>query len=238
MYMLKYQQIAEKIERYIEENGLKQGSKLPVIEALMKQFGVSKSTIIKTLELLEKKGIIFQVRGSGIFVRRQNRKGYISLLSNQGFKKDLEDYVLTSTIIELEVRKPTEEVSINLNMELNEDVYYVKRIRYINGQTLCLEESWYNKSIITYLNKEIVSESIFHYITEGLGLKVGFSDVYLQVDKLNEEEATFLGLEKDAPKLLVESIFHLTNGQPFDFSKVTYNYQQSQFFIQANSHFF
>ncbi|MGO5012207.1 GntR family transcriptional regulator [Niallia sp. Sow4_A1] len=236
--MLKYQQIAEKIERYIEENGLKQGSKLPVIEALMKQFGVSKSTIIKTLELLEKKGIIFQVRGSGIFVRRQNRKGYISLLSNQGFKKDLEDYVLTSTIIELEVRKPTEEVSINLNMELNEDVYYVKRIRYINGQTLCLEESWYNKSIITYLNKEIVSESIFHYITEGLGLKVGFSDVYLQVDKLNEEEATFLGLEKDAPKLLVESIFHLTNGQPFDFSKVTYNYQQSQFFIQANSHFF
>lgn len=238
MYMLKYQQIAEKIERYIEENGLKQGSKLPVIEALMKQYGVSKSTIIKTLELLEKKGIIFQVRGSGIFVRRQNRKGYISLLSNQGFKKDLEDYVLTSTIIELEVRKPTEEVSINLNMELNEDVYYVKRIRYINGQTLCLEESWYNKSIITYLNKEIVSESIFHYITEGLGLKVGFSDVYLQVDKLNEEEATFLGLEKDAPKLLVESIFHLTNGQPFDFSKVTYNYQQSQFFIQANSHFF
>ncbi len=236
--MLKYQQIAEKIERYIEENGLKQGSKLPVIEALMKQFGVSKSTIIKTLELLEKKGIIFQVRGSGIFVRRQNRKGYISLLSNQGFKKDLEDYVLTSTIIELEVRKPTEEVSINLNMELNEDVYYVKRIRYINGQTLCLEESWYNKSIITYLNKEIVSESIFHYITEGLGLKVGFSDIYLQVDKLNEEEATFLGLEKDAPKLLVESIFHLTNGQPFDFSKVTYNYQQSQFFIQANSHFF
>ncbi|MGN8844624.1 GntR family transcriptional regulator [Niallia sp. HCP3S3_B10] len=236
--MLKYQQIAEKIERYIEENGLKQGSKLPVIEALMKQYGVSKSTIIKTLELLEKKGIIFQVRGSGIFVRRQNRKGYISLLSNQGFKKDLEDYVLTSTIIELEVRKPTEEVSINLNMELNEDVYYVKRIRYINGQTLCLEESWYNKSIITYLNKEIVSESIFHYITEGLGLKVGFSDVYLQVDKLNEEEAAFLGLEKDAPKLLVESIFHLTNGQPFDFSKVTYNYQQSQFFIQANSHFF
>ena len=114
----------------------------------------------------------------------------------------------------------------------------MKRIRYINGQTLCLEESYYNKAIITYLNKEIVSESIFHYITEALGLKVGFSDVYLLVDKLNEEEATYLGLEKNSPKLLVESLFHLTNGQPFDFSKVTYNYQQSQFFIQANSLFF
>lgn len=236
--MLKYQQIAEEIEKYIEEHGLKQGSKLPVIETLMKQFEVSKSTITKTLELLEKRGIIFQVRGSGIFVRRQNRKGYISLLSNQGFKKDLEDYSLTSKIIELEIRKPTEEIALNLNMELHEEVYYVKRIRYINGQTLCLEESWYNKAFITYLNKEIVAESIFHYITEGLGLKVGFSDVYLHVGKLTEEEAAYLGLEKDNPKLLVESIFHLTNGQPFDFSKVTYNFEQSQFFIQANSHFF
>jgi GntR family transcriptional regulator, transcriptional regulator of bglA len=107
---------------------------------------------------------------------------------------------------------------------------------YINGQTLCFEESYYNKSIVTYLNEEIVSESIFHYIREGLGLKVGFSDIFLHVDKLNEEEAEYLGLETGSPKLYVETIFHLTNGQPFDFSKVTYNYQQSQFFIQATSH--
>lgn len=58
--MLKYQQIAEEIERYIEDHGLKQGSKLPVIEALMKQYEVSKSTIIKTMELLEKKESFFK----------------------------------------------------------------------------------------------------------------------------------------------------------------------------------
>jgi GntR family transcriptional regulator, transcriptional regulator of bglA len=87
------------------------------------------------------------------------------------------------------------------------------------------------------LNKEIASESIFYYIREGLGLKVGFSDMYLHVDKLNEEEAKYLGLKKGEPKLYVEALFHLTNGQPFDFSKVAYNYEQWQFFIQTNSHF-
>lgn len=235
--MLKYQQIAAEIEKYIEDNALQQGDKLPVLETLMAQFEVSKSTITKSLDLLEKKGVVFQVRGSGIFVRRHKRKGYISLLSNQGFKKDLEDYKITSKVIELEARKPTQEAAHNLNLEPDDEVYYVKRIRYIQEQTLCLEESYYNKTIIPYLNKEIVTESIFHYIKEGLGLKVGFSDVYLHVDKLNEEEAEYLGLEKGAPKMFMESVFHLTNGQPFNFSKVTYNYQQSQFFIQANSHF-
>lgn len=233
--MLKYQQIAIEIEKYIQENELQQGAKLPILEAFMAQFDVSKSTITKSLELLERKGVIFQVRGSGIFVRRHRRKGYISLLSNQGFKKDLEDFTITSKVIELDVIKPTQVVADNLNISPNDDVYYVKRVRYINGETLCLEESYYNKTMITYLNKEIVSESIFHYIQEGLGLKVGFSDIFLHAHKLNEEEALYLGLNEGDPKLYVEQIFHLTNGQPFDFSKVTYNYKQSHFFIQANT---
>ncbi|MBT2649162.1 GntR family transcriptional regulator [Bacillus sp. ISL-34] len=235
--MNKYQQIAIEIEKYIEDHALQQGDKLPSLETLMTQFEVSKSTITKSLDLLEKKGIVFQVRGSGIFVRRHKRKGYISLLSNQGFKKSLEDFQITSEVIELDVRKPTKEAALNLNMELEDDVYYVKRVRYIHGQTLCLEESYFNKSIITYLNNEIISESIFNYITEGLGLKIGFADTFLKVDKLTDEEAKYLRLKKEDPKLYVESVFHLNNGQPFDFSKVTYNYEQSQFFVQTNSHF-
>lgn len=235
--MLKYQHIANEMEKYIEEHALQQGDKLPSLETLMAQFDVSKSTITKSLDLLEKKGIVFQVRGSGIFVRRHKRKGYISLISSQGFKKSLEEFQLTSEVIELDVRKPPKEAALNLNMEPGEDVYYVKRVRYIHGQTLCLEESYFNKSIITYLNNEIVSESIFNYITEGLGLKIGFSDTFLHVNKLTDEEAKYLGLKKGDPKLYVESVFHLTHGQPFDFSKVTYNYEQSQFFIQANSYF-
>lgn len=231
--MLKYQHIAEEIENYIEERKLQQGDKLPVLQDLMSHFGVSKSTVTKALELLETKGVVFQVRGSGIFVRRHKRKGYISLLSNQGFKKNLKEFQITSKVIQLDVRKPTPEAALNLNIGQDDDVYYVKRIRYIQGQSLCLEESYFNKSIVTYLNNEIITESIFDYITDGLGLNIGFSDMFLHVDKLTEEEAAFLGLVKGDPKLYVESIFHLTNGQPFDFSKITYNYVQSQFFIQA-----
>lgn len=238
MYMLKYQEIATEIEKYIEEHELEQGEKLPVLDTFMAQFAASKSTVIKALDLLEKKGVVFQVRGSGIFVRRHKRKGYISLLSNQGFKENLEDFNLTSEVIDFEIRKPTIEVAHSLNIKLDDDIYYVKRVRYINGQRLCLEESFYNKAIITYLNKEIVTESIFHYIKEGLGLKVGFSDMYLRVGKLNEEEAKYLGLTLESPGLYLETIFHLTNGQPFDFSKLTYHYEQSQFFIQANNYSF
>ncbi|WP_046173575.1 GntR family transcriptional regulator [Domibacillus indicus] len=235
--MVKYQQIADEIEMYIEENALQQGDKLPVLEGLMAHFNVSKSTITKALELLENKGVVFQVRGSGIFVRRHRRNGYRSLLSNQGFKKELEDFHTASKVIELEVTKPAKEIADHLNIELDDDIYFVKRVQYIDRQILCLEESYFNRSIVTYLNKEIVSESIFDYIQKGLGVKIGFSDVYLHAGKLKEEEAKQLCLESEEPAFYVESVFYLTSGQPFNFSKVTYNYEQSQFFIQTNGHF-
>ncbi|WP_263707767.1 GntR family transcriptional regulator [Shouchella tritolerans] len=233
--MLKYQQIAYDIQQDIENNDLPQGTKLPVLETLMSQYKASKSTVIKALSLLERKGLVYQVRGSGIFVRRRNRKGYISF-SNHGFSDELREFDITSKVLDLEIRKPLAEVASNLKINPEDDVYYVKRIRYINGQTLCLEESYYNKEIVTYLNNEIATGSIFDYISNALGAKIGFSDLYMHIQKLNESEAQFLGLQKGDPKLFVETIFYLNNGQPFDFSRITYNYEQAQFFFQSTGY--
>ncbi|WP_271399332.1 GntR family transcriptional regulator [Salinicoccus roseus] len=233
--MLKYQRIAEDMEQYIVDNELRQGDKLPVLEDLRKKYEVSKSTITKALELLEMKGIIYQVRGSGIFVRRHRRKGYINLDENQGFRSGLDDFQLTSEILGLEVVTPSEEVMANLSISAEEPVYQVKRLRFIHGQPLCIEESYYKKSVVPFLNEQIVSESIFTYLREGLKLKIGFSDNFFHIRKLDEDEAELLSLDAGDPALYYESVYHLPNGEPFDYSKLVYNYQEAQFYLQINS---
>jgi len=234
--MLKYQKIARELEKYIEDNAMVRGDKLPILDDLMKEFEVSKSTITKALEILEVKGTIYQVRGSGIFVRGHNRKGYINLLSNQGFRQSLKDFEVSSELLEMAVTMPTKEAATNLSIDMDEEVYYVKRLRRIQGQRLCVEESYFKKSIVTYLNEQIVSESIFDYITEALNVNIGFSDIFFHVGKLNKKEAGYLGLKQDDPALYKESIYHLVNGEAFDFSRIVYSYQQSQFYIQANNY--
>ncbi len=232
--MLKYQQIAAAIEQYINDQDLKQGDKLPVLEQLMSQYGVSKSTVTKALELLERRGVIFQLRGSGIFVRRHNRPGYMSLFSTQGFKSNLGDRVLTSDVLDVSITKPSEDVARNLGIAVSDDVYRVERVRYVDGEVFCYEESYYVKAIVPYLNREIVADSIFDYVQSALGVTIGFSDMYMQVGRLNETEAGYLGLKMDDPTLRIETIFHLTNGKPFDYSRITYHYEHSQFVVQAN----
>ena len=71
--MLKYQIIANEIENNIYSNDLPQGTKLPTVEALASEYKVSKSTIVKAIEYLVARKIVYQLQGSGIFVRRRNR---------------------------------------------------------------------------------------------------------------------------------------------------------------------
>lgn len=71
--MTKYGRIANAIQQYILEKELKTNDQLPIITDLVEQFAVSKSTIIKALEVLEIKGVIYQRRGSGSFVRAPKR---------------------------------------------------------------------------------------------------------------------------------------------------------------------
>lgn len=233
--MLKYQEIAKKIEKKIISDGLAQGEKLPSLSQLIADYQVSKSTIVKALSNLEAKGVIYQVQGSGIFARRRKKAGYINMVENQGFTSDLDKFDLTTKVINIQLTAPSEEVMSNLQCEADAEVYHITRLRYINGQVLCLEESFYLKEVVPYLNETIVTDSIFNYLTSDLKLNIGFSDKHLHVGKLQAETAQMLGLKPADPALYMEELFYLVSGQAFDYSKTIYHYEHSQFFLQSSS---
>lgn len=230
--MLKYQEIAQKIELRIHEQQLPKGTKLPNVEQLLQEFKVSKSTITKALTLLEKNGLIYQVQGSGIFVRQLQRTGYINLYRLRGFADDLAN--VTSQVLSLELQQATTAVAEALELPLDAEVYYVKRLRLSCNQPFCLEESYFPKKIIPFLTETIAEESLFTYFTEALKLNIGFSDSYLHVGQLDETTAHLLDLPVGAPGLTSEQIIHLSTGEPFDYSKITYHYQHAQFFLATS----
>lgn len=231
--MLKYQEVAQQIEEYIQVENLSQGTKLPSVSELVKEYGVSKNTILQTLKILESRGVIYQLQGSGIFVRRKKRKGYITLLENQGFSGDLTYLDIDSKVISVAVILAPEEVANNLHCTVEDEVYMVKRVQSIRGQILCLEESYYKTSVVPFLSEAIAEGSIFQYLEKGLAINVGFSDKYLSVHKAKGEVAHHLELPEDSPMLLIEEIYYTSNGEPFDFAKNYYHYEHSQFFIQS-----
>ena len=231
--MLKYQIIANEIENNIYSNDLPQGTKLPTVEALASQYKVSKSTIVKAIESLVSKRIVYQLQGSGIFVRRKNRTGYINLNVTQGFTTSLKEFSITSKVLDFELINADEEISKLIECTVNDEIYLVKRLRYIDCDIMCYEEAYYKKSIVPYLNKEIATGSIFEYLQTALNLNIGFSDRYLHLEKLDDNLADLLNLTPGDPTMVVSEQIYLSSGICFNVSKLVYNYKNTQFFLQS-----
>ena len=192
--MLKYQIIANEIENNIYSNDLPQGTKLPTVEALASEDKVSKSTSVKAIEYLVARKIVYQLQGSGIFVRRRNRTGYINLNVTQGFTTSLKEFNITSKVLDFNLIKADKEIAELLECDINDDIYLIKRLRYIDEEIMCYEEAYYKKSIVPYLNKEIAKGSIFEYLQTALNLNLGFSDRYLNLEKIYDNLANLLNL--------------------------------------------
>ncbi|RKS87381.1 GntR family transcriptional regulator of bglA [Orbus hercynius] len=231
--MLKYDEVAQKIEQNIYTAALAAGTRLANIEELIKQYQVSRTTIIKALDILERRGIIYQQQGSGIFVRQKKKPGYISFIESHGFTNDQKQQPSFTKVIELTQVKPSQTIAKALQCDLNEDLYLVKRLRYINNQIHCLECSYYRKKIVPYLNIEITSGSIFNYIKQVFNINIGFSDKYFEVTTLEADNAALLELPQGSPTLYVEEIFYTSAGEPFDYSIKHYHYKNSKYFVQS-----
>lgn len=235
--MLLYESIARQIVQEIQEKSLPHGYKLETLDQLTERFNTSKNTIVRALETLEAHGHIYQIRGSGSFIRRRKRNYYLDLLSHQGYQSSLKKLSLTSKLISKEIIPAPEFVCKELDVDLGEPLVYIKRLHYIGNfaRTLCIEKSYYKQSVVADLPLEAINDSIFDYIQNELDVMIGFSDTYIKVEKLKKQEADLLKLHVNDPALVTEEIYYTKYGEPFDYSEATYNYEEAYLYAQASS---
>lgn len=231
----KYEAVVSLLEKEMLEGKYDVTRKLPTEEELMRRLEVSKNTIRKAIDVLVSKGYIYRVQGSGVFLREFSKLGCVDMKEMNGLTKTYPSDKLESKVLKFSLIEADEELASKMKCEVNTKVYYVKRIRYLNGEPMDIEESYYNKDVVPYLSEEICSKSIYSYIIDDLKLKVGFADRVISCDKLSEEDAKLLNLEKDDPALILNNTVFLTSGVVFDVSIEKYNYKKMKIISLTSS---
>lgn len=230
----KYKEISKEIENEIISGKYNDTNKLPTVDELIKIFNVSKNTIRSAVDLLVDKGLIYQVQGSGIFIRQISKEGYINISKMNGLTKDFGAKDIKNKIISFKTLIADQYIADNMKCKVGTELYYVKRIRIIDNEPFSIEESYFNKEIITYLNEQIITSSIYDYIINGLKLSIGFADKVIYCEKQEKDETNLIGMENEDISLIIENTVYLTNGLIFDFSKSKYNYKKTKLLSLAN----
>lgn len=230
----KYKQIADVLEQNIRDGLFNETKKLPTEEALMNRFEVSRNTIRKVISQLVNRGYIFQVQGSGMFLRETSVTDYINLGSLRGLTKNLVSQNIETKVLELEVIDADEDIAKRMQCEAETRIYFLKRLRIVDGKPFSIEVSYFKKDIIPYLNEEIALSSVYSYFIEDLRLNIGFADKVISCEKINKENAKLLELNEGDPALLIENTVYLVNGTIFELSQSMFHYEKTKLLNRIN----
>lgn len=233
--MNKYQQIAHDIENHIVKYNLKHGEKILSLKQLEAHYLVSKTTIISALHLLEERGKIFQVRGSGIFVRKPIRNDYIPIYLNQCIEiEDADNCISPEHHKKLMILNDKNEVANYIDVKEENEIYYLNKIEKRKQGPKQLEKIYYDlktsEKLGLKLQVGLISDDFIKKIEE----TISYTDLYIYSDTMSNSEAAQLQTNHGRAALFVDTVYYAKDGQVFGFSKKIYPQLENCFLIQTN----
>ncbi|PLT28810.1 GntR family transcriptional regulator [Peribacillus deserti] len=227
--MTKYEAISAEMRERIKEKHYPLDQPIPDEISLSKEFDCSRMTMKRALDILVMEGLLFRKRGHGTFiVKSAIQDSRINVVSNEvlGFSKLINNDKITSKVIKFEVHFPSEEVAAHLAIDNKTPVYFIIRLRMVDGEPYVLEKTYMPTTLIPGINDEILHGSVYDYIMNTLDLTIAGSHRKVRACKSDKLDQEHLVCQSDDPILEVEHVGFLNNGVPFEYSFSRHRYDK------------
>ncbi|MBD5429886.1 GntR family transcriptional regulator [Lactobacillus sp.] len=240
MAEIKYLKIARTIRTRIEDGTYPAQEPLPDQEALAKELGVSRLTVKKALDGLERKGLLYKQSGLGTFVLGKipiqteydvSASKLSSLQENCGKEK------ITSKVINFLIKFPDKQIQNNLRLKSSAPVYDILCLYLLNGKPFILKHTYMPVKLVPTLDENIIKSSIYNYIHQKLELKFGTAYRKIRASKATKWDQEYLEAKQDDPILELEQIIWLTNGQPIEYSTSRNRFNTRNYVVFQNKDF-
>lgn len=217
------------------------GMRLPDERSLSEIYEVSRSSIKRALGVLAQEGIIFKKRGSGTFINPLYLKNQ-SLFHYEGSNLGVTDSFHADgkkqgiKLLDYQVVPANKDVQEELFLNDNDFVYQIKRLRLIDDQPFMIETGFIPIKITPTLSPEIVNGSIFNYLEDKMGKRVTKSFMTIGVSPSDKQDQKLLKLGSTEPVGIIDGIFFLDDGTPFEVSnmRIHYKYMKYSTFVSLD----
>lgn len=217
------------------------GMRLPDERSLSEHYQVSRSSMKRALELLAQEGIVFKKRGSGTFINPlylKNRGLFKYEGSNLGITDSFSVPGKSQNIelLDYQVIKTDDDLKQDLFLTSSDFVYKIRRLRLLDDQLFLIETGFIPIKIAPDLNPDILKKSLFNYLEHQKNKRVTKSFLTITVEPSTLEDQVKLMLEPNEPVGIIEGIFFLDDGTPFEVSnmRVHYKYMKYNSFVNLN----
>ncbi|PBI80984.1 GntR family transcriptional regulator [Rahnella victoriana] len=225
--------------RYIDiKNSLKQailnkeyrvGDKIPSERELAVHYEVTRVTLQKAMHMLEQEGFIERIHGKGMYVTKVIEDN-VYLLNNGtsdsilGFSREFKDNVkVSSRLISFQTIKAGDAIASQLDIDINDEVHYIRRIRLVDNMPVLIEDSYIPCKVIDTIPESVLQHaSLYEFIENKTGRKIKFYNSVIEASLFDDTLSALLEIETGLPMLKVSGITKLEDGKTFNYS-ISYN---------------
>lgn len=235
-----YFQIAIDVRRRIAGGEWAIGARLPTELALSQQYAVSRETVRQAIAELVKDDLLERRRGSGTYVRHQQRPLIYDLnltvgaLANKWRDANFDNRaeVIEAGILD----EPTDELRHRLQLPRSGNATYMVRRVFINDRPTVLYRSWFNSQLVPGLEASPrLSGSLSTVLAEDYGHSAARSEAELEVVRPTREETSLLRVENHIPLVVITVTTYLEGGRPFEHAQLAWVGDRVRFQITTHA---
>lgn len=202
-----YEQLVDILINKIKNNEYKVGDAIHSERQLCATYGMSRSTVRKAIEEMEKRGFVERRYGSGTYVSRQTVNTQLS--SFYSFSSEMErlGYRFRSTIIHFSIIPSPGNVREWLGIRPGEEVFEIRRLRVLNDEAMIVETSYIPVAYCPKLNAgSIELNGLYKSLTQLAGIVINTAQETFEAVLPSEEVQRWLSIDSPAPMLRLERL--------------------------------
>ncbi|MEL3970760.1 trehalose operon repressor [Rossellomorea oryzaecorticis] len=227
----KYKQIFEDLSEKIQNATYKANTILPSENELAVMYATSRETIRKALTLLAQKGLIQKLRGKGSLVLDVSRMDFpvSGLVSFKELQSSMGREGIETTVHEFGLVNANQNLSSIFGVSEDTEIWNVVRARQIQGERIILDKSYFLKSEVPLLTKEICENSIYEYLENELKLPIDFAKKEIVVEECTDEDRKYLDLDQYDHVVVVKNYVHLKDATLFEYTESRHRLDKFRF---------
>ncbi|WP_042143579.1 GntR family transcriptional regulator [Paucisalibacillus sp. EB02] len=228
-----YHQLKEIIKEEIESGKWNYGDKIPSESVFTKEYNISRNTVQRAIEDLVHEGMLYREQGKGTFVSRPKYEQ--PLTKFYSFSKVMKELGMNpfDIIVSIEEKKVKKSVAKVLELDTDEMVLELVRVRCANEEPLIFETTYLPKKIVPTLKKEdIEKSSLFDHMRDKYDIVVSSSKEIFEPVLIREYESKYLQVKTGYPALLLDRIDYDNNKRPIGFLRSIIRGDRSRFYTE------
>jgi GntR family transcriptional regulator len=214
-----YQQLADLLRDEIRANHPGSGGiyTLPSENQLAAQHGITRATVRHALDVLEREGRIYRVKGKGAFAAMRRVETDLTQLISTTELMAQRGWSLATWFISLIQMPAPAQIAAALELGPQENIYELKRLQVVEDVPLSLQTAYLPVRLCPRLEDNDLTESLYRLLEIRYDLRLWTGQETLRARAATPSEARLLQVKPETPVMHSLRVSYASTGTPVEY---------------------